>query len=77
MCIGALSVMADALGAIGSGTGKLLLFITHITGRRFLEGRGLLCRVAVKFFQKIVWYIRLVLKLRGVEIRWYLILKNY
>ena len=25
MCIGALSVMADALGAIGSGTGKLFL----------------------------------------------------
>lgn len=33
MCIGALSVMADALGAIGSGTGKLFL---HFYGPFFL-----------------------------------------
>ena len=32
MCIGALSVMADALGAIGSGTGKLFL---HFYGLNF------------------------------------------
>ena len=31
MCIGALSVMADALGAIGSGTGKLFLHFYGIT----------------------------------------------
>ena len=38
MCIGALSVMADALGAIGSGTGKLFLHFYGITFDQYISG---------------------------------------
>merc|ERR1712066_1199873 len=75
MCIGALSVMADALGAIGSGTGILLAvtiiyqyFEIFVKEQQDLGSMGALCFRYFCFKHSMMFYYRHVLQRRSANV---------